>query len=70
MTWSIFAVLGAFIDATYNTIIKINLQHVNQFVLSTSVFLTTSFLLFIVSGFRGFSEIGPRFYPSGQPRGT
>jgi len=64
MVWFIFAMLGAFFDATYYTLIKKNLQNINQYVLSTGVFLASSIVLFVISIFRGFPEIGSAFYSS------
>jgi len=64
MIWFIFAILGAFFDATYYALIKKILQNINQYVLSAGVFLTSSIILFIISIFRGFPEIGSAFYSS------
>ena len=64
MIWFIFAILGAFFDASYYTLIKKNLQNINQYVLSTGIFLTSSIVLFTISIFRGFPEIGSAFYSS------
>ncbi len=64
MVWFIFAILGAFFDATSYALIKKNLQKINQYVLSAGVFLASSIILFIISIFKGFPEIGPAFYSS------
>ncbi len=64
MTWFIFAILGAFFNATYYALIKKNLQNINQYVLSTGVFLIASIFLLILSSLRGFPEIGHFFYLS------
>lgn len=64
MAWFIFALLGAFFDATYYTVIKKSLKNLNQYVLSTGVFLTTAIILLIISLFKGLPELGPLFYTS------
>ncbi len=64
MAWFIFAILGAFFDASYYALIKKNLQNINQYVLSAGVFVTSSIVLFTISFLKGLPEIGPRFYSS------
>lgn len=62
MIWVIFAILGAFFDATFYALIKKSLQNVNQHILSAGAFLVSSFILFLFSIFKGLPEIGPGFY--------
>jgi uncharacterized membrane protein len=62
MVWFIFALLGAFFDATSNALTKKILKDVNPYVLGSGVFLTGSIILLIVSLVIGIPTIGPGFY--------
>lgn len=64
MAWFVFALLGAFFDASYYALIKKNLQDINQYVLSAGIFFASSVILFIISILKGIPEIGSSFYSS------
>ncbi len=62
MVWFIFALLGAFFDATCNALTKKMLKDVNPYVLGSGVFLSGSVILLIVSLIKGIPTIGSGFY--------
>nr|MBA4404756.1 hypothetical protein [Nanoarchaeum sp.] len=62
MIWFVFALLSAFFDATYYTLIKINLSRFNKYLMGTIIFFCSSIILFTISVYNGFPAIGPSFY--------
>ncbi|WP_440951699.1 DMT family transporter [Methanococcoides sp. FTZ1] len=64
MIWFLFAVLGAFFDATYFMLVKKMLKEVDQYVLATGTFFFGFLILFIISWFRGFPTPGDAFFYS------
>ncbi len=64
MLWLLFAVFGAFFQATYFTLTKKLLENVNQHILAGCVFFDTFIVLFFISMINGMPEIGYGFYSS------
>jgi uncharacterized membrane protein len=62
MVWFIFALLAAFLDATYYALTKKILKDVNPYVLGSGTFLTGSVILLIISLVIGIPKIGSGFY--------
>ena len=66
MFWFVFAVCGAFLDATYYMSIKKILSNnaINRYALASGVFLSAFIVLFLISLLKGIPEIGSFFYSS------
>ncbi|SES90893.1 Uncharacterized membrane protein [Methanococcoides vulcani] len=64
MIWFLFAVLGAFFDATYFMLVKKLLKEVDQYVLATGTFFFGFVILFTISWFKGFPPLGDAFFQS------
>lgn len=62
MIWSLFALSGALLDATYYAAIKKLLKDLNQYVLASGAFLSASFILLLISTIKGLPEIASGFY--------
>ena len=64
MFWFVFAVCGAFLDATYYMSIKKILSNnaINRYALASGVFLSAFIVLFLISLLKGIPEIGSFFY--------
>lgn len=64
MLWFVFALLGAFFDATYYLLIKRYLRETDRYLLAAGVFLSSFLFLFIFSLIHGLPPLGPRFLPA------
>jgi drug/metabolite transporter (DMT)-like permease len=64
MLWIFLALLGAVSNAAYFIIIKKYIAALDPKILTGIGFTLGGFLLFVVSAFRGFPDIGPEFFPA------
>ena len=64
MVWYIFAILGALLNATYFMLSKKSLEKIDQYVLASGVFLSSSIVLISIAIINGIPQIGPGFYYS------
>jgi drug/metabolite transporter (DMT)-like permease len=64
MIWFLFAVLGAFFDATYFMLVKKMLKEVDQYVLGVGTFFFAFVILLTISWFNGFPALGDAFFYS------
>jgi drug/metabolite transporter (DMT)-like permease len=62
MLWSVYAIIGAFFDATYYASLKRLVKDIDQHVLASGVFLSASAVLLLIALFNGLPAIGPGFY--------
>lgn len=62
MVWYIFAIGGAFFDATFYAAVKKGLKNIDQYVLASGVFLLSAMMLLLISFVNGLPELGPAFY--------
>ncbi len=64
MVWYVFAFLGAIFDSTFYMLSKQLLKTIDQYVLASGVFLSSFFVLLLISIFQGIPDIGAAFYQS------
>ena len=64
MLWIFLALLGAVANAAYFIIVKKYISSVDPKILTGTGFTIGGILLFAVSAYLGFPEIGPEFFPA------
>jgi len=60
--WVIFALLGAFTQATHQATNKVFLKKINEYVLGAGIFFTSAIFLFIFSLIKGFPVVNGKFF--------
>lgn len=62
MTWYLFALGAALGTTAYYAIVKKYVKNINEYLLSSSVFLLTSFILFFISSIKGVPNLNSQFF--------